>query len=97
MSDSTNRSAMIILRMLNTSDVDWNVLPPATFTSSVSSALSLTFVCSSSQSASFSKQSSTLLRSEEHTSELQSRENLVCRLLLEKKKEKKHQEDKTTI
>src|SRR5215475_10947905 len=28
------------------------------------------------------------LRSEEHTSELQSRENLVCRLLLEKKKTK---------
>src|SRR5690606_9311860 len=27
-----------------------------------------------------------LLRSEEHTSELQSRENLVCRLLLEKRK-----------
>src|SRR5690606_41853797 len=27
-----------------------------------------------------------LFRSEEHTSELQSRENLVCRLLLEKKK-----------
>src|SRR5207302_3276055 len=26
-----------------------------------------------------------LMRSEEHTSELQSRENLVCRLLLEKK------------
>src|SRR5690606_30672170 len=32
-------------------------------------------------------------RSEEHTSELQSRENLVCRLLLEKKK-KKHKERK---
>src|SRR5690606_39939854 len=32
------------------------------------------------------------LRSEEHTSELQSRENLVCRLLLEKKKmNNKHQ------
>src|SRR5690606_39812057 len=30
---------------------------------------------------------STAPRSEEHTSELQSRENLVCRLLLEKKKE----------
>src|SRR5436309_14598219 len=29
------------------------------------------------------------VRSEEHTSELQSRENLVCRLLLEKKKKKK--------
>src|SRR5690606_41722871 len=29
-------------------------------------------------------------RSEEHTSELQSRENIVCRLLLEKKKKTKH-------
>src|SRR5690349_22867595 len=29
-------------------------------------------------------------RSEEHTSELQSRRDLVCRLLLEKKKKKKH-------
>src|SRR2546429_6788812 len=30
-------------------------------------------------------------RSEEHTSELQSRLHLVCRLLLEKKKKKKHE------
>src|SRR5260370_30297635 len=30
-------------------------------------------------------------RSEEHTSELQSHLNLVCRLLLEKKKKKKHE------
>src|SRR5690554_7392366 len=30
-------------------------------------------------------------RSEEHTSELQSRPHLVCRLLLEKKKKKTHQ------
>src|SRR5690606_9013345 len=30
----------------------------------------------------------TTARSEEHTSELQSRENLVCRLLLEKKKKR---------
>src|SRR3712207_9089832 len=30
------------------------------------------------------------LRSEEHTSELQSRQYLVCRLLLEKKKKKKN-------
>src|SRR2546430_11507146 len=29
-------------------------------------------------------------RSEEHTSELQSQSNLVCRLLLEKKKNKEH-------
>src|SRR5436309_5449493 len=32
-------------------------------------------------------------RSEEHTSELQSRENLVCRLLLEKKKKKNTNEE----
>src|SRR5690606_40408323 len=32
----------------------------------------------------------TVERSEEHTSELQSRENLVCRLLLEKKKKNEH-------
>src|SRR4051812_49883913 len=31
-----------------------------------------------------------LLRSEEHTSELQSHVNLVCRLLLEKKKQYEH-------
>src|SRR5690606_41778280 len=31
----------------------------------------------------FSKETAILMRSEEHTSELQSRENLVCRLLLE--------------
>src|SRR5439155_7546193 len=32
-------------------------------------------------------------RSEEHTSELQSRGHLVCRLLLEKKKKKDHREN----
>src|SRR5690606_40361407 len=34
------------------------------------------------------------VRSEEHTSELQSRENLVCRLLLEKKKKRKKTDKK---
>src|SRR5438093_6878110 len=34
-------------------------------------------------------------RSEEHTSELQSLTNLVCRLLLEKKKEKKQEPNST--
>src|SRR5437660_8958123 len=34
-------------------------------------------------------------RSEEHTSELQSRGHLVCRLLLEKKKKKKNKRTKT--
>src|SRR5688572_31753751 len=34
------------------------------------------------------KSATAILRSEEHTSELQSQSNLVCRLLLEKKKNK---------
>src|SRR5438046_6707253 len=37
---------------------------------------------------------SRLTRSEEHTSELQSLTNLVCRLLLEKKKKKNYKIDK---
>src|SRR2546430_5321533 len=35
------------------------------------------------------------LRSEEHTSELQSQSNLVCRLLLEKKKNMQHASPRT--
>src|SRR5690349_23005022 len=38
----------------------------------------------------------TIVRSEEHTSELQSRRELVCRLLLEKKKKKKKKQQQTT-
>src|SRR5258708_26115844 len=38
------------------------------------------------------------LRSEEHTSELQSPDHLVCRLLLEKKKKKKqHSQDRNSL
>src|SRR5438270_4304467 len=40
------------------------------------------------RSAGAGKMRRDLLRSEEHTSELQSQSNLVCRLLLEKKKKK---------
>src|SRR5690606_39483643 len=40
----------------------------------------------SSVKETFLKKVTSTPRSEEHTSELQSRENLVCRLLLEKKK-----------
>src|SRR2546430_9590405 len=39
----------------------------------------------------------THLRSEEHTSELQSQSNLVCRLLLEKKKKTKPRLDKRIV
>src|SRR3712207_8570466 len=37
------------------------------------------------------------LRSEEHTSELQSRQYLVCRLLLEKKKRNYHMNNKSLV
>src|SRR5260370_444865 len=42
------------------------------------------------------KVNNTLLRSEEHTSELQSHLNLVCRLLLEKKKAENAEADAKT-
>src|SRR5687768_17848182 len=42
----------------------------------------------SARAAAAASRSGTLSRSEEHTSELQSRLHLVCRLLLEKKKKK---------
>src|SRR2546430_6538320 len=41
-------------------------------------------------SATFTKALGLDMRSEEHTSELQSQSNLVCRLLLEKKKRRTH-------
>src|SRR5690606_41596779 len=43
-------------------------------------------ILNSTDNRSFKLLRSICKRSEEHTSELQSRENLVCRLLLEKKK-----------
>src|SRR2546429_6325810 len=48
--------------------------------------------CARTASASCSRPCLPRLRSEEHTSELQSRLHLVCRLLLEKKKKKHNQE-----
>src|SRR2546429_2128582 len=42
-------------------------------------------------------ESSIHLRSEEHTSELQSRLHLVCRLLLEKKKKNRHRVERDSV
>src|SRR2546430_12410133 len=47
------------------------------------------FLFASKASASNVRESCETARSEEHTSELQSQSNLVCRLLLEKKKSKR--------
>src|SRR5205085_6450013 len=46
-------------------------------------------VSASAPAASISPPTTSWTRSEEHTSELQSQSNLVCRLLLEKKKNKR--------
>src|SRR2546426_5920777 len=60
------------------------------YTSPTRAALRLP--ASQRKSVTRSARSHLLLRSEEHTSELQSPCNLVCRLLLEKKKKKKNTE-----
>src|SRR2546427_2943516 len=57
---------------------------------------SITCSCSMSFMGTFTLFISTT-RSEEHTSELQSQSNLVCRLLLEKKKTTNHYKQKRTI
>src|SRR2546430_6914892 len=62
---------------------------------SATAFLSCTLACASKTAASrcapsrSNRSSSQATRSEEHTSELQSQSNLVCRLLLEKKKKKR--------
>src|SRR2546430_3559557 len=73
------------------------ISPPKLFTSRQAPARTGTVVsvcCASARPASVARVVSMLVcpplgpRSEEHTSELQSQSNLVCRLLLEKKKKK---------
>src|SRR5690554_7378880 len=65
------------------------------YTLSLHDALPISFVfgremaCSMLKSSSVGKETAGAYRSEEHTSELQSRPHLVCRLLLEKKKKNK--------
>src|SRR5947209_13249106 len=51
-------------------------------------AASVFFACASMRSTASLQKDTLAARSEEHTSELQSRQYLVCRLLLEKKKKK---------
>src|SRR5437773_5086368 len=72
--------------------------PSATTTAPVSVAMSMTAAGlkrRTYESASHRirrPSASVLMRSEEHTSELQSHHDLVCRLLLEKKKKQNHKE-----
>src|SRR5688572_31841494 len=61
-----------------------DALPISTSTQTTVTSTGPPFACTASRTATGSRASTT--RSEEHTSELQSQSNLVCRLLLEKKK-----------
>src|SRR5205809_1417700 len=58
----------------------WIMIP------STAASMTAAIPCAGVGSASRSASTSRAIRSEEHTSELQSRLHLVCRLLLEKKK-----------
>src|SRR5690606_41793244 len=75
--------------------VSWVPLPPPNPPRTCRSPKRLTGPLSSAGRTAPSLRSGSATRSEEHTSELQSRENLVCRLLLEKKKEEEDHEQRT--
>src|SRR5947209_16500104 len=62
-------------------------MPMPTVTSRRASTIALDFTCFTTLQANARE-----ARSEEHTSELQSRQYLVCRLLLEKKKREKQEQ-----
>src|SRR5690606_40336221 len=86
-SDGTVRA--MDLRQIKVSEDDFGLMAydPA-FTNTASCRSAITFIDGEAgilQHRGYSIEQ--LCRSEEHTSELQSRENLVCRLLLEKKKD----------
>src|SRR3712207_8034455 len=75
--------------------VSWKVATAATAPTTVTqpkrrtaSASWLPAICRRCGCQSMAEPRRTVSRSEEHTSELQSRQYLVCRLLLEKKKQK---------
>src|SRR2546421_1953207 len=90
------RSTLFPYTTLFRSRFDWserrdlNSGPLAPHASALPGCATLRHVCSSSANRLARLGSSRVgRRSEEHTSELQSRSDLVCRLLLEKKKKKK--------
>src|SRR5699024_11799605 len=69
---------------------------PALVTSKIPVMTPINPCTSASCNAPCTKEFPKLVRSEEHTSELQSRFDLVCRLLLEKKKKSIHIESNKT-
>src|SRR5258708_13580266 len=71
---STSQGSMSVGRLLPGRMPEMVSMPPASMASTPSATM----------------RPAAMARSEEHTSELQSPDHLVCRLLLEKKKKKRH-------
>src|SRR5260370_24004450 len=69
--------------------ITWCTLTPSAETARSAGNLGMDFAGSRAAGCEGSLTLTRRMRSEEHTSELQSHLNLVCRLLLEKKKKKK--------
>src|SRR5438445_9391560 len=80
-----------LLARTSTSSRSWSLNAIARWTGSRAETISIR------ESSSRSRFISPANRSEEHTSELQSRQYLVCRLLLEKKKKKIKRIEELTI
>src|SRR2546430_8719664 len=87
---TSDRPSILTLRLQHTL---WPALPPAPVTSTLfidspcaGVQLSEQLISREVKPRTTNSSSANGLRSEEHTSELQSQSNLVCRLLLEKKK-----------
>src|SRR5690606_20891826 len=80
----TINGGRVVLKDINTGETVYTTINDIVYVKSVKQGFISRLDASVSFGFSYTKSSS--LRSEEHTSELQSRENLVCRLLLEKKK-----------
>src|SRR5690606_40843176 len=85
--DALPISARDVLRAIDATDTDWSrkwkLASPPCPTRSLPAGRCVRRYRGISP---FGNRAGSRSRSEEHTSELQSRENLVCRLLLEKKK-----------
>src|SRR5215213_10648011 len=87
-SDATSRSAAMIARTIFTAPVTARISLASSRESLTSSMIGLIGSGLPPAPGGTSSARTVSRRSEEHTSELQSLTNLVCRLLLEKKKKK---------
>src|SRR2546427_5482678 len=87
----SNSTGFWVANTVNTGDSAWLVPSIVTVRSCIASSSAAWVLAGARLISSASTRSAKMGRSEEHTSELQSQSNLVCRLLLEKKKQQQIQ------